>query len=472
VSPGTGHVRNVLVIMTDQHNPTVGGWLGHPVVQTPHLDALAARGTVFERAHTPAPVCVPARQSLLTGRLPHAHGATGNSRPMRPGERTIAHLAREAGMATGAVGKMHFIGPDQHQGFDTRWDIEDYFAREPDACGDAASGTAAPGCFGKYIPGLVEGSAADGPNPMRIHAGNYDGQPSPLPAERHVEAHVTRQAVRFLEQHRDERWLLWCSYWKPHAPYTPPLEDWERYAALPLPAPDVPEEELAALPEHLRRFRRATGVERLDEDGWRRCMAGYYGCVSFVDREAGTVLAALESLGLRDDTLVIFTSDHGEMMGSHGLLAKSNFYDQSWRIPLIVSHPEHTSTVGSTQSTQALACLTDLFPTIAESAGLPVPENVHGRSLLPVVARAVADAVAGERGEREGVREHVFSELHVRGGAYYGVRDHDWKLARYHDMTQLFDLRADPGERRNVAGEMPEQVERLVGMLEREAQRA
>ncbi|HXI15354.1 MAG TPA: sulfatase-like hydrolase/transferase, partial [Chloroflexota bacterium] len=114
-------VRNVLVIMTDQHLYTAAGFMGDPWVQTPNLDTLAAGGTVFERAYTPSPVCVPARQSLLTGRLPHAHGATGNARPMKPNERTIAHLAQEAGFATGATGKMHFIGPDQHQGFETRW---------------------------------------------------------------------------------------------------------------------------------------------------------------------------------------------------------------------------------------------------------------------------------------------------------------------------------------------------------------
>jgi choline-sulfatase len=152
---------------------------------------------------------------------------------MRAGERTIAHLAKEAGFATGAIGKMHFIGSDQHQGFDARWDILDYYALERQACGDAASGMAAPGCYGKYVPG-EEGSVAGGPNPMFVHHGNYDAQPSPFPAAHHVEACTTREAVRFMEEHRHERWMLWCSYFKPHAPYTPPVEDWERYAALPL----------------------------------------------------------------------------------------------------------------------------------------------------------------------------------------------------------------------------------------------
>ncbi|HEX2513161.1 MAG TPA: sulfatase-like hydrolase/transferase, partial [Chloroflexota bacterium] len=115
-------VRNVLLILTDQHRAAAAGYAGDPVARTPHLDALARRSAVFSAAHTPAPLCVPARQSLITGRYPHAHGATGNNRPLNPGETTLAHLAAAHGMATGAIGKMHFVGPDRHHGFAQRWD--------------------------------------------------------------------------------------------------------------------------------------------------------------------------------------------------------------------------------------------------------------------------------------------------------------------------------------------------------------
>src|SRR5687768_5531963 len=276
--PPSSPIRNVLVIMTDQHRHDAGGWTGNPHIHTTALDSLAASGAVFERTYTTSPVCVPARQSLLTGRYPHAHGATGNARPMHPGERTIAHLARDASFSTGAIGKMHFIGPDQHQGFDTRWDIAQYHALEPEASGDAASGTAAPGCYGRYTPG-DEGSAAGGPNPMLTRNGNYDAQPSPFPADRHVEAYTTRGAIRFLETHRSDRWMLWCSYWKPHAPYTPPVEDWQRYAEAPLPLPRVDPASLDDLPKHLRRFRENTGVGQMELKAIRRCFAGYYGSV-------------------------------------------------------------------------------------------------------------------------------------------------------------------------------------------------
>jgi choline-sulfatase len=446
--------RNVLVIMTDQQRYSAAGWMGNPWVQTPHLDALAAGGTVFERAYTPAPLCVPARQSLLTGRLPHAHGAISNGRAMDAGERTIGHLAKDAGFATGAIGKMHFIGPDQHQGFDTRWDILDYYQLEPQACGDAASGMAAPGCYGRYRPG-VEGSAAEGPNPMRVRNGNYDAQASPFPAERHVEAHTTREAIRFLEAHRDERWVLWCSYFKPHAPYSPPPEDWERYAGLPIPIPPVDDALIDSLPLHSKQLRRRTGIDTLDEAGIRRCLAGYYSCVSFVDREAGKVLEALEALGLYDDTLIVFTSDHGDMIGSHGLLAKGNFYEDSWHIPLIVSHPAYR---GAGQRTTALACLTDLLPTIAESTGLPVPAGVHGWSQVPVIASA-----------RDTVRDHVYSELHTGSDRFSGVCDGTWKLASYTDRAQLFHLPSDPEERVNLIDQAQGHDVRLRGIMQRTA---
>ncbi len=176
---------------------------------------------------------------------------------------------------------------------------------------------------------------------MRTRLGNYDAGPSPVPAHRHVEAYTTREAVRFLERHRHGRWLLWCSYWKPHAPYTPPREDWDAYAGLPLPVPGGDRGLSDGLPAHLRAFRERTGVGGMDEAALRRCVAGYYGAVGFVDRLAGDVLGALEALDLLEETLVVFASDHGEMLGAHGLLAKSNFYDEAWRVPLIVSHPAH-----------------------------------------------------------------------------------------------------------------------------------
>jgi choline-sulfatase len=315
--------------------------------------------------------------------------------------------------------------------------------------GDAASGMASPGCYGARSEGRRLPVLTD-TNRVSVEHGNYDAEPSPFPAARHIEAYTTREAIRFLEAHRHERWALWCSYFKPHGPYTPPQEDWDRYAGRSLPLPEVDEALLAGLPAHLAEARARAGFDRLGEAGVRRSLVGYYGNVTALDREVGALLAALDALGLRDETLIVYTSDHGDMLGERGLFAKSCFYEDAWRVPLTIRHPAHNR---PGTHLPALASLVDLFPTIAEAVGLPVPANVHGRSLLPAL-----------RGEPEPAGGHVYGELHGRGAPnhFYGVFDGAWKLADYRgDRAELFHLPSDPGERVNRLADAPEHAARL-----------
>jgi choline-sulfatase len=446
-------LRNVLVLMADQHRADAGGWAGDSWARTPHLDRLAAESVVFERAYTPAPVCVPARQSLLTGRYPHAHGAVSNATAPRGDDVTAAHLARAAGMATGAVGKMHFVGPDQHRGFDTRWDREQYGAEEPEAVGDAASGMAAPGRYGRRSEGRALPTLAD-TNPVLIHEGNYDAGPSPFPAARHIEARTTDEALRFLEANRHGRWVLWCSYFKPHGPFTPPAADWAAFADAPLPVPPVNPADLDALPAHLRSARASAGYDRLDAPATRRRLAGYYGNLAFVDAEIGRLLAALDAYGLRDETLIVYTSDHGEMLGERGLFAKSNFYEPSWRVPLLIRHP-----AAGARRVTAPVCLTDLLPTIAAVAGLETPPAVQGTSLAPLLF--------GSGGPEAFPRRYVYGELGGRAGpGHRAIADGDWKLAVYADREHLFHLAADPGEATNLVAVAPERAAALRQALD------
>ena len=447
--------RNVLIILTDQHRASAAGFAGDPLAQTPHLDALAARGAVFTQAYTPAPLCVPARQSLLTGRYPHAHGATGNALPMRSGEITLGHLAAAHGMATGAIGKMHFIGPDRRQGFAARWDFADYAREQPLAAGDAASGMAYRDCYGRRSPGS-DLPTLPATNPLDRA---YLAGPSPFPAEAHVEAYVTREAIRFLERHRHEPFLLVCSYFKPHDPMAPPAPFWERFAQVEIPLPQPPPAE--EVPQAVRRFQRALGVEGFGEPEWRAAVRGYYGNLAFVDEEIGKVLAALDGLGLRDETLVVYTSDHGEMAGALPLAGKLCFYDAAWRVPLVISDPSLPAGEARGTMLPALASLVDLFPTVAEASGLPLPPGRHGVSLLGLV-----------RGEAAAPRDHVFGELHMRGATrpYYAVRTAEWHLARYEPgEAHLFDLRHDPEQRHNLFTRWPEQVAALEQLIAQHA---
>ena len=445
-------VRNVLLILTDQHRASATGYSGDPLAFTPSLDRLAARSAIFASTHTPSPVCVPARQSLITGRLPHAHGALTNAQFLGPQEVTLGHLASGASFATGAIGKMHFSGPERHYGFSARWDYQDYARVEPRAAGDAASGMAYIGRYGERAPGHdLPTLAATNPLDRAYWAG-----PSSFPAAAHAESYVTRESIRFLEQHRHERFLLICSYFKPHDPMTPPAEYWDRYATreIPLPPPaNLPDQ----LPAVMHQRRRTLGVEPFDDDAWRAAIRGYYANLAFVDHQIGEVLASLDSLGLRDDTLILYTSDHGELLGHprHPRHAgKQVFYDAAWRVPLLISHPGIETPA---REVSALADLVDLFPTITTAAGLPLPEGRHGTSLLPLLA-----------GARESVRDHVSSQLHARNATrpHYGVRTADWKLALYEPgEEQLFHLPSDPTEALNLYATHPEEVAQLRDLL-------
>ncbi len=473
-------IRNVLLILTDQHRASAAGFAGDAHAHTPNLDGLAQRSTAFTRAYTPAPLCVPARQSLLTGRYPHAHGAINNGSPMKADEVTFGHLAASHGLATGAIGKMHFVGPDRQQGFTARWDYEDYAAAEPYAAGDAASGMAYKDRYGVRSAGNPVPILPD-TNPLDRA---YWSGPSPFPAERHVESYITRETVRFLEGHQDERFFLVCSYFKPHDPMMPPAEHWERFAGVTFPPPLVPTSgntENNAVPEPLRRMQRMLGVQEFDDARWQDAIRGYYGNLAFVDGEIGKVLAALDCLGLRDDTLIIYTSDHGEYVGASSppagrLAGKSSFYEPAWRVPLLISDPRTAGSapgpVGSTSD--ALASLVDLFPTISEAVGLSVsagsPQR-HGVSLLP--------AVYGTRGTNENdgagqpaARSHVFAELHARQSPrpFYAVRTEEWTLARYEPGEDyLFNLRDDPDERHNRYAQEPQRVAELEQLIAHDA---
>jgi len=412
---------NLLFIMSDQHNYRVMGCAGDKLAITPNLDRLAARGVRFHTAYTQAPVCVPARMSLITGRYTHAHGALDNAYALPPDERTIGHHFAEHGYLTAAIGKMHFIDPDNHHGFDVRIDHKEFNATIPQEA--------------------RVWHARSGDNTWRRTTGGF----SPLPKEQFFECFVAQETVRFLQQQRDQPFCLWCSFVAPHPPFYPPKEFFDLFPIdrvhLPKQAPpDAP----PLIPLLARKQQEWRG---LTEEQVRTMIAAYYGMVTMMDESVGTVYRALEGLGLADNTIVSYTSDHGDLLYQHRMFLKFNFFEGSARIPMILSWPGH---LPQRRVVNTIVEHVDMYPTFCELAGLPIPETVQGRSLLPLLKGRGADwpnRAFGEQGRDMRMIRHGRCKLNFYDG----------------QPLELYDLENDPAEFYNLVGKPKLQpvVERL-----------
>ncbi len=438
----TGSRPNVLLLTADEMRSDCLGAAGHPVVRTPNLDALAARGVRFTNSYTPYPVCVPARMSILSGQYAHAHGATGNRAMLPPGQPTIASLAHGAGYRTGAFGKMHFWPPYAPVGFEylrlaeqdgVGWKVDDYHS--------------------DYLAqrGLIdEWDRWDQHRPYRDQAppeywNNFGAKASELPAEHYHTTWIADETIAWLRQADDRPFFAWTSFIKPHHPFDPP-KPWDTlYDPAAVPPLGDPAQALTKplMTDGGRRDPRRAyfDLRDLTQDAFARVAALYYGTISHIDHHVGRILRALQELGRLDDTLVVFTSDHGDYMGDYGLILKSPSvpYDALARVPLIVAGPGcragHVS--------DALVSLIDLLPTAAAVAGAQTPPYVQGLDLAPLLASPERDRVDW--------RDAVFSETR----AIKAVRTARYKYL-YHRrlrIEELYDLQEDPGERRDVAAD-------------------
>ncbi len=447
----TGRRRpNLLYLLADDHAGYVMGSAGDRLADTPNLDRLAAEGTRFSRHFCNSPVCTPSRQSFLTGQLPHAAGVTVLRTPLAEDKPTVPRQLQKAGYTTAVFGKMHFNRPSRRglHGFD-------YLMTEQDV---SRSWSALPH---RDIPPGIETKPEWRPfrDPARIwlNAGK-------LPFPRHEEdmrgTHIARQARGFLDEHRDRPFALWVSFHEPHSPFDFPVEDRDRFDPAGFAAPRVGPGDAGQIPLIFR--------ELTDEDK-RGIIAAYYTSVRFLDRNIGRVLGQLHSLGLEENTLVVYHADHGYSLGQHGRFEKHCGYDPALHVPLIVRLPGRVRRGVVRDLTEHV----DVPPTILDllDAG-PLPVH-HGRSLRPYL-----------EGRRvESGRNHVFSEYLENEEAF--LRTERYKLifssgrrerqdgyktdrptpGRY---RRLFDLEKDPGEFADLAAGQPAVVQRLETlMLER-----
>ncbi|MGH9720113.1 MAG: sulfatase family protein [Bryobacteraceae bacterium] len=423
VISGQSRRANLLFLMSDQHQREASGCYGSQEVKTPHIDQIASRAVRFDRTYCQAPVCVPARGSILTGRYPHAHGARILADPLPEEARTIAHFFRDRGYVTGAIGKMHFVDESRRHGFDHRL----------------------------YEADFQQTLTAEEREQLRRDQGGADavaGRPSGLPARFFQDNYYAEETVKFLRENRNRPFCLWSSFFMPHTPLVPMRQFYDRYDLSKLTLPQRPADDLAG------------GFEghwiRAKERGWyqqtdgqlRRSLAGYYGNISQMDACAGRVYDVLRELGLDKNTVVVYTSDHGEMAGAHRMWTKHNMFEQSVAVPLLISMPERMQ---SRTSRRELVEHIDLFPTLAELCGHAAPEGIHGRSFAALV-----------QGRRHTQREYAYSEYYfchnvfTRDDRYVGkppilmVRTDKWKLNSLSwGRSELFDLQKDPGEFRN-----------------------
>lgn len=442
-----GKPKNVLFLLSDQHKKGALGIYGDAVARTPHLDALARRGVRFDSAYCTNPVCTPSRASLLTGLYTHNHGAYNNTTPWPFERKTMAHAFSRAGYMTALVGKMHFVDAQTH-GFDYRLDFNDWFQYlgpktklYAEELGQRNSGSGLPQIDDLWRDyddpwiGVREKDDREGP----VHVGRV----SKLAEPDHFESFVARESIRFLREHgKRQPFVLIASFLKPHDPLMPA----ERFARMFRPQdmrlPDTwGKVDLATVPGEIRASieRNAPTPELHEAEKAKLRIALYYANLAQMDDCAGQVLAALRELDLDKDTVVLYTSDHGEMLGEHGLWQKFVFYESSVGVPLLFRVPGLTPENARSATPVSLV---QIFSTLTELCGVPTPAGLDGTSLVPCL-----------REPARTLDTQVFAEFNLRTPrAKYMLRRGVFKFNYYvNDIPELFNLREDPKEMRNLA---------------------
>ena len=423
---------NILVICSDQHNPAVTGCYGDAVIDTPNLDRLAREGTVFENAYCNQPICVPSRMSFMTGKYPSRIGVLGNGSVLDSRVPTYAHMLAGAGYRTVLAGRMHFVGPDQLHGFQERVGSD-------------------------YTAYAFHCAKINRYNPLTGLLGN-GGRPDPLlevgqgvTCTQQMDKDTTAAATEWLQAYEesdvDGPFMMTVGYFSPHCPYIVEEEYYRKYLDRVTPAEGT-KDELDALHPYHKRYRETIEIDRIPEENLRKATAAYYGLVDLLDDEIGKLIDVLERTGLLDTTVILYFSDHGEMLGEHGRWHKQTFFEASSRVPLIFRAPESLRP-GSRVATPV--SLVDVFPTICELAGREVPFEVDGSSLLT---------------PRDEERP-VFVEFHDSFGSHRMIRRGRWKLNYYagFETYELFDLIEDPHEKVNLSGN-PEYAAVEAGLRE------
>ncbi len=436
---------NILMIIVDQMVAELSGAYGHPVVETPNLDRLVEEGARFDNAYTSCPICAPARSSIMTGSYVSRIGSYDNGALFAADVPTFCHYLSIQGYDTVASGKLHLIGPDQLHGFERRLTPDIYPSdfnwlpeRPKEGFGDFSSFHINPMAIDHVTGGTRQWS-------MQF---DYDEETQFRALEylRSKRSNYTGSLQKELPA-RDERPFFLCvSFTHPHEPLHVTRELWDLYEGKEIALPDIPEN-LAEL-EHpmdkeLNTFHGTHLVDLDDEQAQYDMRRAYYGLVTYVDRKVGELMQTLEDMGLRENTLIMFVSDHGDMLGERRMIQKRVFYQFAARVPWIISYPQRFN--GGTIVKEPVS-LVDVMPTLLDFAG------VDQDKIVPVDGKSVLSLIEGERDPERA----VFAEHHTEGitTTSFMVRQGVFKYMHTtgHE-PRLFNLAEDPKEWNNLAGQ-------------------
>ncbi len=421
---------NILWIMADEYRADAMHCSGNPVVSTPNLDRIAREGVRFSTAYTVSPVCSPSRASAFSGRYATVHGVTTNQVPAKNGEVFLPSILKHYGYHTAISGKLHFVPTRFDFGFDQFWSFS---AEGPTPeKGYQAFLKSKYGSPAKFP--IVPGTCPWPDDPLGHDVGVFSREPQDFETE-----WIADHALEYLRSRKGnpQPWFLYTSFLRPHSPSVLPKKYFDMYD------PDkVPIFKLPANAHQLRmEASKAQKRHVIEDEHMERVMtAKYFGAVTNVDDNIGRILAELTALGMMDNTIILFSADHGNMLGEKARWFKGSQYDGSSHIPLLWRGPK-----GAAENTgrveDKIIENTDLMPTLLEAAGLPIPEGVQGRSFLKLA-----------RGADSHWKDRCFSQLHT--GMY---RTPQWKLIDNSvDLSggfELYDMRNDPREERNLAGD-------------------
>jgi choline-sulfatase len=420
---------DILVLVADQLAPHALPIHGDPVTQAPAMSALAENGVVFDAAYCGSPLCAPSRAALMTGLLPSRTGVYDNAAPLPSDIPTLAHYLRREGYHTALAGKMHFCGPDQLHGFEQRLTTDIYpadFGWTPD--------WSAPDHRPHWYHDMS--SVLDAGPCVRSNQLDYDEEAF----------HAAEQMLYDHARSVDDRPLcLVASFTHPHDPYTITRQWWDRYEGADIPLPTYPYDDSVATP-HERRLRQVCAMDAapVSEQHVRAALRAYRGEISYVDNHIARLLDVLHSTGRLDGTVVVLTSDHGDMLGERGLWYKMNFFEGSARVPFVVSAPGRFAPRRVATPVSTADLLPTLLSIVRDGDRSDLVGDLDGRDLHPMLA--------GDARQRDPVRAEYLAEGAI--APIVMIRRGDLKLVRSPaDPDQLYDLRADPQERRNLVAD-------------------